>query len=271
VSNEIIEKVRRRSKFQAVKRALNIVFALLFVTTASGFCWGAWQEVESSPQEYRSRPVDTCRSTIELWSIKAGHFVADMQPERPDPFSIASLENGADLSPADLVDVQPDRALPRHTKPRPRPVSPLHIDRREPEVVDPVAVKGPDYSDLKTPKPRDPSPTDIKIDPPDHQPAVKRPEPARARLDKKSRALLDKAHKVFDVGWKYYLRSRPEAPSPGRQAAMAKTVKYFRASKKYYEAVLARKPPKDIYSRIEKRLVDINRVLYWTYKHLRVR
>jgi hypothetical protein len=242
-----------------------------------------WQEVGSHPEAYRHRQVESDRSTLELWSIKAGHYLADLKlgkPERPDLFAQAYDNEGNNPpTPDDMASTEsnsPKPTLPPNEEGSIKASGPPHASAQptsqpDTDAADPDVVRGPSYDDLPLPKLPDAPAIEFPKDLTVPKLPETSPEPDRDGLDKKSRELLERAHKAFDIGMQHHKKAMPNAPQAGRRAALSKTIQYLKEAKKCYEAVLNTRPSKEFQKRLENRLMDVNRILYWAYKHSSVR
>ena len=241
-----------------MRRAMLTVAALMFLAGAAGLVHGMWAEVAAARETYAGLKLGNSATFPARWSVKAAAFFVGLQTEKPTP-----ADNTGILPPEDAgPEPAPRDTNPKHGKPVDRRPSddPKHRHTFEPDPVDP--------------EPKDPPPIDTaphKTDPPKLPDKGPKPLPTGLALDKRTNALLDKAHKVFDTAWKHHLKSRPSAPARGRNAATKKAIKYFNEAKKLYQAALKRKIPADLRRKIERRLVDLNGRLYWSYKHLGMR
>jgi len=254
------------------------------LATISGFCWGMWQEVGSHPEAYRHRQVESDRSTLELWSIKAGHVLADWQlgklgPPDAGATAWAPTDNASSHGSGRTSLTQGSRK-PRTPIPPPRDserARPLDTPRipRVPDLspdtdaTDPDTIQGPSEADLVPPKlPHRPAVEEPAL-PPLVKPVERPPDPVQDGLNRKSRELLERGHKAYDIASQHHQKAMPNAPN--RQAALRQTIAYMKEAKRCYEEVLNHRPSKQLQRRIENRLVDINGILYWAHKHLIVR
>ncbi len=255
-ANSIVRKARQRVKFRTVKWALGLIFSLMFFAAAGGFAWGMWDEVGTAPEKYAALKARDDAEFASAWSVRAANYIAGLQTKGPGP----------DTDTLARRDREPFHRLPKPDTPRTAP----EVDPKHTEPVKPP----PEHTDPKHTDPVKPPPehTDPKHTEP-AKPPTQKPAPiaAEPRLDKTTNELLQKAHRAFDTAWKYHLKARPDAPSRGRDAANKKAIKYLEESRKYYLAVLKRKIPPDIRKRIENRVVPLQRMLYWAYKHSRIR
>ena len=249
-----------------MRTALLVIAALMFLAGGLGFAWGMWEEVALAPEEHAHLQPGDGMPLLDRWSVRAAAYVAGMQMEKrgttarglPGPESVPP-DTGAQQDP--LVDPPtPANAHPSHTE---DPKQPRHgtvgDNNHEPKHDPKLRKTDPE------PKVRDTG------QPPPPVASQKLPPPVRVGrgLDAKSRQMLDKAHVTFTTAWKYYLKSRPEAPARERDAAARQAIRYFVAARKRYQAVLRRDISADMKTRIEARLVQLNRALFWTNKFSR--
>lgn len=248
-------RAARRARFRAVKSALVIVFTLMFLAGAAGFARGMWERVSAEPQKYAKLKARDGAPWHVRWAADTAAWLAEIKlkpAERPRPDGISR-------------NTEPEHPPPARTG------NPNHTASHDPSRPDSRLPEPPDTE----PQPKDPT---VKVPtPPDTtgQPILPkdppRPLPTSSGLDRDTADLLEKAHKAFDTAWACHLKSRPDAPESGRDAATKSAIKYLKESKDLYERVLARKIPRDVRTRIEDRLVNLNALLYWSYKHSRVR
>jgi hypothetical protein len=261
-----VRKVRRRTRAQTVRRSLRVVFSLLFLAAAAGFGLGIWQEVESAPERYGRVEPETDSPFFRVLAIKAARLAAALQEENPDRRAVWDIA-GADDQPGTGGRISPpDRIPPANSR------TPRGTAVRKPEVPDfePDLTGPPGPGDVPGP------PEDLPEPPPDLKPPSISQPPTLPRLprpksdDARTRELLGKAHEAYDTAWKWYLKSRPEAPAGGRDAAGRQAIRYLKEARKHYHAVLERPISAHLKKRVEDRVVQINAMLYWTYKHTQV-
>jgi len=280
-AGEIISKVRRRASASSFSSWLSILLSLMFFAAIGGFVWGMWEQVAAAPLHYQHLRVKEDGFTVAGLSGRAAHLIVFFQEKLSGRADGDQLTRHAEDTGSPPLPPPPESpSVP--TVPRPEPTS------TETPVPDPITDLTPDVEPDPTPGPEpDPTPgPEPPVEPgpgptePVHTPDVvpelpkvqpPPPVPAKPTLGPKVRETLDKAHKAFDIAWKYHLKARPEAPSRGRDAANRKAIRYLKISRKLYEAVLKQKISKNIRERINRRLVELNRTLYWSNKMARIR
>jgi len=276
----IVRKARSRARFCAVRRAMTIILALTFLAAASGFCWGMWDEVSAAPQTYADVPCHSGVPFLERWSARAATIIVDLRGDIQGRKGINELAWGEVRSELEGEPTPGSRRTP-FRRPGPRTTRPpgqaaddppdVPLPRYPEQVADPAVDLNPTHQGDNTGGTTTVKPDVAHLDPAHRKPVKPVPVRTAPKLDKKTREMLTLANETCQRAWGYYRMAGPMAPAGGRDAAGRKAIKFFNLSKKRYEALLKRKLPGKLRKEIEDHFLAINRALYWTYKHTRVK
>jgi len=79
-ANSIVREARQRRKSRTVKRALGLIFSLMFFAAAGGFAWGMWDEVGTAPDKYAALEAGDDAELVTTWSVRAANYIAGLIP-----------------------------------------------------------------------------------------------------------------------------------------------------------------------------------------------
>jgi len=260
----VVKRARFRAKVHTVRKAMGILGALMLLAGAGGFAHGMWDAVEADPERCRDLEFSGPSMLAARWSVHAAAFIADLQlDEEPDPEQL--VRSDYDRLP------EPGRRGVRRPSPDAK-----RTDREKRPDHDPTVTIDPDLDDPALRWPKDRPTGDRTGDTSAFKtPGSLRPKhtvrPDARGLDKRTRQMLEAADQTFATACKYLEKAHPLAPAKGRDAANRTAIKHLRKAQGQYDAVLKRTLPKSLRDRLEVRITDVQRRLFWALRHSTIR